>query len=106
MNDNTTTKQYKCPEGTIFVKIANVDGKLWIDATIGHTGTLTMVNAQVISALAGIAIRHGAPPLKVACALKGVTHETSNHFMARNNGDVALSIADAIGREIEYVLVD
>ncbi len=106
MNYNTTTHSYECPEGTIFVKIAQIKNRLWIDATIGHTGSQTMANARAISALAGIAIRHGAPPLKIACALKGTTHETSNHLMARNNGDVALSMADAIGKEIERVLVD
>jgi hypothetical protein len=106
MNANTTTTRYECPEGHIFVKIAQIDGKLWINATIGHTGSQTMANARAISALAGIAIRHGAPPVKIASALKGTTHETSNHLMARTNGDVALSMADAIGKEIERVLVD
>ena len=105
MNCNTTTTRYECPEGHVFVKIADLEGKLWIDATIGHVGTQTMANAQAISALAGIAIRHGTPAVKIAHALKGVTHETSNHLMARHNGDVALSMADAVGREIERVLV-
>jgi len=106
MNLNTSTTRYECPEGHIFIKIADLNGRIWIDATIGHTGEQNMVSAHVFSALAGTAIRGGVPALKVAHIMKGCTHEDSNHLLARNNGDVALSMADAIGREIEKVLCD
>lgn len=100
MTPNTETHKYECPEGDCFVKIADIDGKLWIDAAVGHAGSPVLADAQAICALAGIAIRHGTPPIKVAHALKGVSHENSNHLLARNGHNIGLSVADAIGDTI------
>lgn len=96
----TVTYEWKCPEGTVFVKIAKENGHIWIDTSVGKAGTSINADAYAISALAGIAIRKGVPPESVIYALKGVSHEGSNPLLARQP-DGALSISDAIGKSIE-----
>ena len=96
----TVTFRYTCPEGTVFVKIAQENGDVWIDAPVSRNGTVANANSNAIAALAGIALRHGAAPIKVASALKGITHETSNPLAVKNGSGVALSVSDAIGDAI------
>ena len=97
----STTYRYVCPEGTVFVKIARENGDVWIDAPVSRNGSVVNANSNAIAALAGIALRHGAAPIKVASALKGITHDMSNPLAVKNgHGQVALSLSDAIGTAI------
>jgi len=96
----TVTYRYACPEGTVFVKIARENGDVWIDAPVARNGSVVNANSNAIAALAGIALRHGATPIKVASALRGITHETSNPLAVKNGNSIALSVSDAIGKAI------
>jgi len=97
----TITYRYLCPEGTVFVKIARENGDVWIDAPVGRNGSVVNANSNALASLAGIALRHGAAAIRVASALKGITHEDSNPLAVKNgHGSIALSISDAIGDAI------
>ena len=96
----TYTHQWVAPEGDVFVKIARQNGDIWIDTSVGKAGTALLADAYAISALAGQALRGGVDPARIVKTLKGITHENTNHLLARRP-DGALSVADAIGRSIE-----
>jgi hypothetical protein len=100
---DTRTYQWKVPEieeDSVFVKIARENGHIWIDTSVGKAGTPLNADAYAISALAGQALRGGVPVDKIVRTLKGITHENTNHLLARSQRG-ALSVADAIGRSIE-----
>ena len=82
------------------MKIARQNGDVWIDVSVGKAGTAMNADAWAISALAGQALRGGIDPSVIVKTLKGITHEKTNHLLARRP-DGALSVADAIGRSIE-----
>ena len=91
----SATYEYATPEhggSSLYVTIAKRNGDVWVDAIVGKAGSVIIADAEAIAALAGIALRHGAPPIKVALALKGITHDQTNKL----SFDV-LSVADGIG---------
>jgi hypothetical protein len=94
------TTEWDCPEGTVFVTIANENGSIWVDAKVGKAGTPLNADAFAISALVGTAIRHGIPAAKIIKLLRGVSHEDSNHLLARSKQG-ALSLSDAIGKALD-----
>lgn len=99
----TFTHKWIAPEGDVFVRIARQNGDVWIQTDVGKAGTALNADAYAISALAGQALRGGVDPARIVRTLKGITHDGTNHLLARRP-DGALSVADAIGRtiEIEY----
>lgn len=99
------TTEWDCPEGTVFVTIAAENGSIWVDTKVGKAGTPLNSDAFAISALVGTAIRHGIPAEKLIKLLRGVSHEDSNHLLARSKKG-ALSLSDAIGKalELHYVV--
>lgn len=94
------TTEWKCPEGDVFVTIAAENGNVWVDAKVGKAGTPLNSDAFAISALVGTAIRNGIPVDKIVKILRGVSHEDSNHLLARSNRG-ALSLSDAIGKALD-----
>ena len=93
------TTEWKCPEGDVFITIAAENGNVWVDTKVGKAGTPLNADAFAISALAGTAIRNGIPAEKIIKILRGVSHEGSNHLLARGRQG-ALSLSDAIGKAL------
>ena len=94
----TYTRRYDVPEGSLFIKIVNPKGDVWVDAVIGKNGEWENSNSHALSALVGLALRNGAPVDVVIKYLREVTNEDSNVI-----GYGAKSIADALGKFIEEV---
>jgi hypothetical protein len=94
-----STTEWECPEGDVFITIAAENGNVWIDAKVGKAGTPINSDAFAISALVGTAIRNGIPVKKIVKILRGVSHEDSNHLLARSTRG-ALSLSDAIGKAL------
>ena len=95
----TFTRHYEVPEGSLFIKIANPEGDVWVDAVIGKNGTWENSNSHALGALAGLCLRSGVGTNTVIKYLREVTSEDSLVF-----GYDAKSIADALGKFIEEVL--
>ena len=103
----SVTRRYDTPGGAVYVTVARGPDGSWIDCTAGKSGSEVRADAHALSAVTGIALRHGTPPIKLVTALKEITYEGSAEvrLAKRSGAPVALSVADALGDALWNELV-
>ena len=92
----SVTRRYRVPEGTIFVSIADEDGRPFVHVFAGKVGTPLFALGAVNASLAGLALEHGVSYDEVLGVLD-VSHEKSN-----GNGYDAKCLAGAIADSLEH----
>lgn len=97
----STTHHWRCPEGSVYVVIAERDDKpYYVDVRVSKAGgSQVAASAYAIAVLAGSHLRRGLSPAKLRLYLKGISVATQQEV---DNGDYdALSVPDALARTVE-----
>ena len=95
------TRHWKCPEGSVWVIIAEVDGEpYYVDLRVSRAGGSPMAAAaNALGILVGSSLRRGTHTNKLKTYLRGIA-VTSQEQVDSGEFD-ALSMADALGRTLE-----
>ena len=95
----SSTYRYSTPEGSAYVTVARGQDGIWVDCSAGKSGSEVRATSHALSAVCGMALRHGLPAIKLVHALKEITHENSGtYLLAKRAGrPSAASVPDAIG---------
>ena len=84
--------------GHLYVTVTEFEGRPFeVFATIGKSGKSTMAKTEAIGRLVSLALRSGVDVEDIVDQIKGITGE----HVVFQNGDMVLSIPDAIGQVLE-----
>ena len=92
------TTRVKTGMGHLYVTVTEFEGRPFeVFATIGKSGKSTMAKTEAIGRLVSLALRSGVDVEDIVDQIKGITGE----HVVFQNGDMVLSIPDAIGQVLE-----